>query len=415
MEDPYRVYAGVDWASATHRVWAADAAGALLGEREVLHGGEALMAMADWLVGVAGGDAGAVAVAIEVPHGPIVDLLVDRGCHVFAINPKQLDRFRDRFSPAGAKDDRRDARALSSALRTDRAALREVRVSDPRVVELRELSRQDTEVQEDLRRLVNRLREQLLRVWPELLRLSPAANDPWLWTLLDVAPTPSVGATLPLPRVRRILRQHRIRRLSAEDVAVVLRAPSVYVAPGVREGVAVRIHGLLEQLWVVARQRREAERRLEAALKTLREDTPTEKGREHADVMILQSLPGIGTRITAAMLADAAQPLQDRDYHALRVLGGAAPVTRRSGKSRVVRMRYACHSRVRVALRGWAMGAIQRDAASRAHYDQLRAKGHLHERALRGVADRLLAVLVAMLRDGTVYDEHRRTRRLVLA
>src|SRR5438045_6401355 len=50
-----------------------------------------------------------VAVAIEVPHGPVVDALIDRGFVVYAINPKQLDRLRDRFSVAGAKDDRRDA------------------------------------------------------------------------------------------------------------------------------------------------------------------------------------------------------------------------------------------------------------------------------------------------------------------
>ena len=47
-----------------------------------------------------------MAVAIEVPHGPVVDVLLDRGIAVYAINPKQLDRLRDRFSVAGSKDDR---------------------------------------------------------------------------------------------------------------------------------------------------------------------------------------------------------------------------------------------------------------------------------------------------------------------
>lgn len=40
----------------------------------------------------------AVMVAIEVPHGPIVESLMERGFRVHAIDPKQLDRFRDRFS-----------------------------------------------------------------------------------------------------------------------------------------------------------------------------------------------------------------------------------------------------------------------------------------------------------------------------
>lgn len=105
MEQSYRVFAGIDWADETHVVWATDASGQPVGEREVPHRGQALTEMAEWLIALAAGDAEAVAVAIETPHGPIVDTLLDRGCHVFAINPKQLDRFRDRFSPAGAKDD----------------------------------------------------------------------------------------------------------------------------------------------------------------------------------------------------------------------------------------------------------------------------------------------------------------------
>jgi len=410
MEQAYRVLAGIDWGDEAHQVWAADAEGRALGERHVPHRGVGLFAMADWLIGLADGDAGAVAVAIEVPHGPIVDTLLDRGCHVFAINPKQLDRFRDRFSPSGAKDDRRDAEVMSSAVRTDRRALRELHLADPLTLQLREASRQDAELQEDFQRLTNRLRDSLLRVWPELLGLAPAANEPWLWTLLEFAPTPSAGETLPLARVRRILRKHHIRRLSAEEVATVLRTPSVYLAPGVREGVTPRIADLLEQIWVVYAQRQQAERRLKASVQAIADDTPTENVREHQDVEILQSLPGIGTRITAMMLAEATQALRDRDYHALRVLGGSAPVTKQSGKSRVVHIRYACHGRVRFALRCWAMGAIQQDAHARAHYDRLRNAGHNHERALRGVVDRLIPMLMAMLRDGALYDENRRRR-----
>jgi hypothetical protein len=77
------------------------------------------------------GDAGAVAVAIEVPHGPVVDALLDRGFAVHAINPKQLDRLRDRISVAGAKDDRRDARVAAAGLRTDPHLFQPVQASDP--------------------------------------------------------------------------------------------------------------------------------------------------------------------------------------------------------------------------------------------------------------------------------------------
>ena len=70
---------------------------------------------AAWLWTLSAGQPQRVAVAIEVPRGAIVEGLVERGFHVFAINPKQLDRFRDRHSVAGAKDDRRDAFVLADS------------------------------------------------------------------------------------------------------------------------------------------------------------------------------------------------------------------------------------------------------------------------------------------------------------
>ena len=93
--------------------------------------------------------------------------------------------------------------------------------------------------------------------------------------------------------------------------------------------------------------------------------------------------------------------MADRDYATLRAHAGTAPVTKRSGK-RVffVHMRYACKRRLRQALYHWARTSIQHDAAARAYYDALRARGHSHARALRSVADRWLRILVAMLTTG---------------
>src|SRR3712207_5440950 len=103
-DDTVSWFAAVDWGSARHQACVLDRSGAIVGERAFPHGGAGLAALCDWLVSIAG-DAGAVAVAIEVPHGPVVDALLDRAFAVNAINPKRLDRLRDRFSMAGAKDD----------------------------------------------------------------------------------------------------------------------------------------------------------------------------------------------------------------------------------------------------------------------------------------------------------------------
>ena len=126
--------------------------------------------------------------AIEVPRGAVVDALLAHGCHVYALNPKQLDRFRDRQTVAGAKDDRRDAFVLATAVRTERGAFRTPPPEDPRLAPLRELTRLTRELGAESLRLTNRLREQLVRVFPQVLTLCPAADEPWLWTLLEQAP-----------------------------------------------------------------------------------------------------------------------------------------------------------------------------------------------------------------------------------
>jgi transposase len=122
---------------------------------------------------------------------------LDRGFAVHAINPKQLDRLRDRFSVAGAKDDRRDARVSASGLRTDPHLFRPVVISDPAVIQLREWSRLAEELQQERVRLSNRVRQQLWRYYPQMLELADDIADEWVLALWTQAPTPAKAARLP--------------------------------------------------------------------------------------------------------------------------------------------------------------------------------------------------------------------------
>jgi transposase len=400
----YLFHVGIDWASQAHQVCIVDRADHRT-ERQVPHTSAGLAALADRLTALSPGAPERVAVAIEVPRGPVVETLLERGFHVFALNPKQLDRFRDRHSPAGAKDDRRDAWVLADALRTDRPRFRRVAADDPLIVELRELSRLDDDLREELSRLSNRLREQLQRIWPDLLALCPAADEPWFWALLGhVAVRRS--AALSVKAVRAVLKAHRIRRLTPDAVHAALQVPPLRVAPGTLDAVWAHIALLLPRLHLVHDQRtRTVSGRLDALLAALAEE---EIPGQHRDVTILRSSAGIGRLIAATVLAEAPRALAQRDYQTLRIQGGAAPVTRQSGKKTTVSMRWACNERLRNAFYHWARVSVQVDPRYRAYYDDLRRRGHGHARALRSVLDRSLAVLVAMLRSGTLYDPERR-------
>ena len=175
------------------------------------------------------------------------------------------------------------------------------------------------------------------------------------------------------------------------------------------EAVVAHTGLLLPRIELVAAQRRDAKRHLEQLLEALaaQEPAPGDQ-REHHDVAILRSMPGVGSRVAAAMLAEASQSLVDRAYHTLRASMGVAPVTSQSGRRRTVSMRYACNHRLRQAAYHWARTGMQRDAGSRAYYAALRARGHTHGRALRSVTDRLLRILVTLLKHGHLYNpEHR--------
>lgn len=401
----YALYVGIDWGSEQHQVALVDPRGGRVADHEVAHSGAGLAALVEYLLRAAP-DPARVAVAIEVPRGAIVDTLLAHGFHVFAINPKQLDRFRDRHTVAGAKDDRRDAFVAADALRTDRQALRRLHPDDPRLVQVRELSRTHDELVSEERRLANRLRDQLWRYYPQALVHCAAADEPWLWSLLEHAPTPAEAQRLSRAALRALLGRHRIRRLTGDALYATLHAPSLHLAPGTVEAASEHVALLVPRLRLVYEQRGRCARRLEGLLDAL---TAAAEGRpEHRDVTILRSLPGVGRVVAATMLAEASGPLAARDYQTLRAQTGAAPVTRQSGKTRLVAMRRSCNRRLRAAVFHWARTSIRLDPRCRAQYQRLRQR-HSHARALRGVADRLLGVLIAMLRNGTTYDPRRRS------
>ncbi len=412
MDRPYDFFVGIDWATQAHQVCILNSDGGLIEQLSVDHSHQGLAKLCGRLSQLSGGDLSRIAVAIEVPRGAVVETLVERGAAVYAINPKQLDRFRDRHTVAGAKDDRRDAYVLGDSLRTDLHCFRKLRLDDPEVIRLRELSRTDEELCVGLGRLTSRLREQLLRYAPHLLELCSAADEPWLWGLLELAARPERARRLTKAQIAKVLKSHRIRRFSATEIAKVLRTPPLRVAPGTVEAAADHVRLLIEQLHLLHRQRREVQAQIKAQLEQLApaEEEPSGQEEKHRDVEILRSIPGIGILIAATMLSEAGQSLAERNVPALRAQTGIAPVTKQSGKGCHVVMRRACNARLRNAFYHWARVSVQRDPRSRLRYHALRQRGHSHGRALRSVADRLLSMLIAMLENGTLYEPDRQRR-----
>jgi transposase len=410
LEQEWELFVGIDWGSEQHRVCVVTRSGDIVDQKWIEHSGQSLSELVVWLRSKSSASPDRIAVGIEMPRGPVVETLMEQGFAVFSINPKQLDRFRDRYSPAGAKDDRRDAFVLADSLRTDMHCFHAVRLDDPAVIRLRELSRLDDDLRQEQNRLHNQLREQWHRFFPQLLKLSSAANEAWVWDLFQAAPLPPKAAKLPESRIQRILSKNRIRRMDAHTVHTTLAEKPLTVAPGAAEAASEHALLLLPRLRLLQQQRAAIAKKLEALLEQLAmPDQTNGEIIEHRDAEVLLSLPGVGRQIAATMLSEASQAIAERDYHGLRCYTGAAPITRQSGKKKLVLMRQGCNERLRNAIYHWSRVSVVCDPKSKAQYTQMRAKGHTHGRALRGIADRWLNVLFSMLRYKTLYDPTRRT------
>ena len=190
-----RDYIGVDWADAEHAVWVEDETGTKVMGRTVPQSVDGLGEWGRWLNErrAMGRELWA---AIEKPGGRIVDFLLDHGVVVFPINPKALDRARDRFRVSGAKSDPFDARVLAAFLRTDHDHLSPLRPSSEAAQELRGLTRDYTRHVRHQTRLLNQLTATLKAYYPRALEVCDQLKTEWAHAFLRTYPTPAALAAL---------------------------------------------------------------------------------------------------------------------------------------------------------------------------------------------------------------------------
>lgn len=368
-------------------------------QRSFPHSAAGLCALTDWLAAQSGCSPEALFVAIEVPHGPVVAALLAGGFSAFSINPKQLDRFRDRHSLAGAKDDRRDSWALANSLRTDLEAFAPITLAEDLTIALRAVSRRRDTLIADQRRFTNRLLQHLWAAYPDLLALCPAADEPWLWDLLARMSAPKPPRSFRTTSLTALLATYRKRKVTASALAAALACAPTASGSTLRS-LLEDIAALLPQLRATAASLATTTARLADLLADAGEDA-----------RILDSMPGIDRTLAAVFLSEAPAAIAAADFPALRTLCGTAPVTFQSGRSRTVHMRRSCNTRLRNAARHWARTAARCSPWARIHYTAMRARGLPHERALRGLADLLLLRLVACLRSRARYEPQLASRR----
>jgi hypothetical protein len=394
------LFVGDDWAEDHHDVEVQDAAGRRLGKAR-LPEGVAGIARLHALIGEfidpddeAG--AGQVLVGIETDRGPWVAALVAAGYRVFAVNPMQVARYRERHTTSGAKSDAGDAHALADMVRTDAHQLRPVAGDTSLVEGIKVVARAHQSMIWDRTRHALRLRAALREFFPAALEVFDELTAADALELLAAAPDPETAAGLSRNRIAGALKRARRRDVAgkAERIQAVLRAEALRQPAVLASAYAVTVRSSVVVITV-----------LNSEIATLQGQVEAHFGR-HPDAEIYRSQPGLGEILGARVLGEFGDdPHRYHDARARKNYAGTSPITRASGKKKVVLARYACNDRLGDALHQQAFCALTASPGARVYYDELRGRGTGHHAALRQLGNRLVGILHGCLKTRTCYDE----------
>jgi transposase len=394
------IFVGDDWSEDHHDVEILDERGKRLVRRRLPEGVEG-MAQLHALVAEHAEEPSHVVVGIETERGLWPAALVAAGYLVYAINPKAVSRYRERYGGgSGAKSDAADARLLADLVRTDRHNHRPVAGDSELAEAVHVLARAHQRLIWSRQRQVNSLRATLREFYPGALDAfgSDLTSSDAL-AVLSRAPTPAQGRRLSRSAIVATLRRAgRQRGLEARagEIQAGLRGEHLEAPALIAEAMGAAVSAAVGVIGEMNRQVGNLEAELRRAFE------------KHPDAEIIRSLPGLGVVVGARVLGEFGDdPTRYADARARKNYAGTAPITVASGKKKVVKARFVGNRHLADATYWWAFCALTHSDGARRYYDAHRARGNSHDQALRALANRLVGILDGCLRSRTLYQESR--------
>jgi transposase len=392
------LFVGDDWAEEHHDVELQDEAGRRLGKAKLGEGIAGIARLHELIAEHLDLDAepDQVVIGIETDRGPWVQALLAAGYQVYAINPLQVARYRERHSVSGAKSDAADAHTLADMVRTDRHQLRPIAGDSDLAEAIKVVARAHKTLIWERTRHTLRLRHALREFFPAALVAFADLTGTDTLELLGKAPDPAAAARLTITQITTALKRARRHHIAdnAEAIRSALRAEHLGQPAVVVAAYAATVRAQVAILTT-----------LNAEIKTIEEQVAAHFG-QHPEVEIYRSQPGLGDILGARVLAEFGDdPARYADARSRKNYAATSPITRQSGKKQLVLARYVHNDRLIDALGRQAFAAMIASPGARAYYDQLRGRGIGHHAALRQLANRLVGILHGCLKTGTTYDE----------
>jgi transposase len=391
------VFVGLDWAEDHHDVFIEDDAGRRLVGGRLPEGVGGVARFHEMLAGRVD-DPAEVVIATETDRGLFINTLVAAGYQVLAVNPMSTARYRERHSTSGAKSDPGDAKVLADLARTDAHNHRQVAGDSELGEAIKVLARAHQSLIWTRQRQTNQLRSTLREFYPAALEAFDELAGRDALTILAIASTPAAGRHLSLSKIQSALRRAgRQRRVAqrAVEIQAALRAEQLAAPDLIADAMGATVAALVAVISELNTQIASLETKL------------ADRFEQHPDAKIIRSLPGLGMTLGARVLGEFGDaPNRYEDAKSRKNYSGMSPITKASGKHKVVLARYARNRRLSDACYLWAFATLTASPGARAFYDEHRTRGDTHSRALRVLANRLVGILHGCLRHGTLYDEH---------
>ncbi|MDX2701006.1 IS110 family transposase [Streptomyces ipomoeae] len=385
-----RIWAGVDIGKEHHHCVVINSDGERLLSRRVLNDESALLELIGDVLALDED----VLWAVDLNHGGaalLIGLLLGHSQPMVYITGLTVHRASASYRGEG-KTDAKDAFVIAGQARM-RRDLGLLRPGDEIAVDLRTLTTRRTDLVCDRTRQINRLRAQLLEIFPALERALDLTNKgPVL--LLTGYQTPAAIRRAGVKRIEAWLKNRKVRGAAALAKAAVEAAEAQHTALPGEQLAAAMVVRLSKGVMALDEEIAELEALIEARF------------REHPHAEVIVSLPGMGKLMGAVFLAVTGGDM-DAFGSADRLAGyaGLAPAPRDSGRvSGNLRRPRRFHRGLLNAMYLSALSSLKSCPASKAYYQRKRAEGKGHKQALLALARRRVNVLWAMIRDGACYQ-----------
>jgi len=384
-------FAGFDWAKGHHDVVIVDKGGSIVAEFQFTHDAPGWEQFRKKVASFE-----ALGIVIETSTGFAVEQLLNvANCTVFPVTPRSAKSYRERKAPSGAKSDHLDAWSLADALRTDGRDWKSLSLLDPIIQELRVLCRDEEALIEERTALVNQIQQAIYEYYPIALKAFDDWTMPSVWAFVIAFPTPEALKKAGKRKWENFLHSHRLWRSNTapERLAWFAKATEFHASDAVTRAKS-------RLALTRAKQLQTLETQLELYRKAIEELFS-----KHPDHNLFDSLPGVGPKLGPRLLSEIGD---DRalfgDAESLQCVAGTAPVTKKSGATRIVKIRWCCNKNLRHAVHLWANSSLNFCAWARVYYEALKKRGMTHAKALRNLGQRWLKILWKMWQTSTCYD-----------